>query len=120
MSDDPDDPGGLPSPPTVAEESACVLWHRRHLRVPDHPAVAYATREYETVCPLFVFDPHFYGSDALACDARRRFLHESLVAQLDEVPDAERPEGWEEMPLDERLRFAIEEGALEISFTGPL
>ena len=54
------------------------------------------------------------------CGRNGRFLHESLVAQLDEVPDAERPEGWEEMPLDERLRFAIEEGVLEISFTGPL
>ena len=77
MTDDSDDPGSR-SPPVVPEGSACVLWHRRHLRVPDHPAVTYATREYETVCPLFVFDPHFYGEDALACDARRRFLHESL------------------------------------------
>ncbi|WP_435064219.1 FAD-binding domain-containing protein [Halobaculum sp. EA56] len=69
---------GTPDPPSVADGSACVVWHRRHLRIPDHPAVTYATREYDTVCPVFVFDPHFYGPDALACDARRRFLHESL------------------------------------------
>ncbi|WP_233740858.1 FAD-binding domain-containing protein [Halobaculum saliterrae] len=87
MSDDPDDLGGVPSPPAVAEGSACVLWHRRHLRVPDQPAVTYATREYETVCPLFVFDPHFYGEDALACDARRRFLHESLSDLGDQYAD---------------------------------
>jgi len=57
----------------------CVVWHRRHLRTRDHPVLAYAAREYDTVLPLFVFDPHFYGDDSLACDARIRFLHESLV-----------------------------------------
>ena len=69
---------GVPAVPP-ADGDACVVWHRRHLRIPDHPAVTHATREYATVCPLFVFDPRFYGPDALACDARRRFLHESLT-----------------------------------------
>ena len=64
--------------PDAVDRDACVVWHRRHLRVHDNPAVTRATREYDTVFPTFVFDPQFYGADALACDARRRFLHESL------------------------------------------
>ena len=56
----------------------CVVWHRRHLRTRDHPALTYAAREYDALLPLFVFDPQFYGDDGLACDARIRFLHESL------------------------------------------
>ncbi|MFC6872490.1 hypothetical protein [Halobellus marinus] len=54
------------------------------------------------------------------CGLNGRFIHESLVERLDEIPDADRPDDWSEMPLDDRLRFAIEEGLLEISFTGPL
>ncbi|MFC7138098.1 deoxyribodipyrimidine photo-lyase [Halobaculum litoreum] len=85
MTGDPSEPGdgddefgGVPDVAGAEADDACVVWHRRHLRIPDHPAVTHATREYDTVCPVFVFDPHFYGPDALACDARRRFLHESL------------------------------------------
>ena len=53
-----------------------VVWHRRGLRTQDHPALA-AAADYETILPLFVFDPQFY-TDGLACDSRIRFLHESL------------------------------------------
>ena len=70
------------TPPREAIPEAtdgCVVWHRRHLRTRDHPALTYAAREYDTLLPLFVFDPRFYGDDGLACDARIRFLHESLV-----------------------------------------
>ncbi len=73
---------GLPSESIPPGESGCVVWHRRQLRTSDHPALTYAAREYDTVLPLFVFDPQFYGTDGLACDARIRFLHESL-ADLD-------------------------------------
>ena len=62
----------------------CVLWHRRDLRLSDNRAVEYATNHYETVCPLFIFDPQFYGSTRLACDARLRFLHECLADLADE------------------------------------
>ena len=62
--------------PTV--DDGTVVWHRRQLRTADHLAVARATREYDVVCPLFVFDPAFYD-DGLACDSRIRFLHECLA-----------------------------------------
>jgi deoxyribodipyrimidine photo-lyase len=65
----------VPAPPDGA---GCVLWHRRNLRTTDHPALAYAAREYDRVMPVFVFDPAFYGPDGLACDARIQVLHESL------------------------------------------
>jgi hypothetical protein len=54
------------------------------------------------------------------CGENGRFLHESLVDRLDEVPEAERPDDWGEMPLDERLQYAVREGLLQFSFTGPL
>ncbi len=66
--------GDLPS-----TSEGVVLWHRRHLRTVDHPALAYAGANYETILPLFIFDPAFYGTDGLACDGRLEFLHESLA-----------------------------------------
>jgi deoxyribodipyrimidine photo-lyase len=66
--------GRIPDPPG---SRGVVVWHREHLRVADHPALATAARA-DAVLPLFVFDPAFYGDAGLACDARIRFLHECL------------------------------------------
>ena len=69
-----------PPPERVPDgDGGCVVWHCRQLRTTDHPVLAYAEREYDRVLPLFVFDPSFYGEDGLACDARIRFMHESLA-----------------------------------------
>jgi Deoxyribodipyrimidine photolyase len=69
-------PTAVPEPEPPGE--ACLLWHKRDLRLADHAALAAATAEYETVVPVFVFDPYFYSDRSLACDARIQFLHESL------------------------------------------
>lgn len=61
-----------------AVTDGCVVWHCRQLRTGDHPAIEYASREYDQIMPLFVFDPSFYSENGLACDARIRFMHESL------------------------------------------
>ena len=75
----------VPARETIPDgTNGAVVWHRRHLRTRDHPALTYAAREYDTLLPLFVFDPRFYGDDGLACDARIRFLHESLVDLADQ------------------------------------
>jgi len=58
-----------------------LVWHRDDLRTVDNAALAAAAAD-GVPCPVFVFDPRYYGDSALACDARRRFLHESL-ADLD-------------------------------------
>jgi deoxyribodipyrimidine photo-lyase len=77
------DAAAIPSPDAVGTGGdGAVVWHRDGLRTADHPAVA-AAAEHDAVLPLFVFDPGFYGADGLACDARVRFLHESL-ADLDD------------------------------------
>ncbi|MBO4248955.1 deoxyribodipyrimidine photo-lyase/cryptochrome family protein (plasmid) [Halomicrobium sp. IBSBa] len=75
MSDGPTavTPGDVPT-----TTNGCVVWHRRNLRTTDHGALSYASEEYDTVLPLFVFDPQFYGDDGLACDARLQYLHESV------------------------------------------
>jgi deoxyribodipyrimidine photo-lyase len=69
------------SPRSVPEPdgTGVVVWHREGLRTADHPALAAAARMGDVVCPLFVFDPAFYDERGLACDARVRFLHESLT-----------------------------------------
>lgn len=54
------------------------------------------------------------------CGENGRFLNRSLVDRLDDVAEADRPDEWAEMQLDERLKYAIVEGLLEVSFTGPL
>lgn len=50
--------------PTVVPEpeppgEACLLWHKRDLRLADHAALAAATAEYETVVPVFCVRPIF-------------------------------------------------------------
>ena len=61
-----------------------LLWHRTDLRIEDNPALeraaALAQRQGETVQPVFVFDPQFYGEKALACDSRIEFMHECLAS----------------------------------------
>lgn len=54
------------------------------------------------------------------CGDNGRFLNRTLVNRLEEVPESDRPEGWPEMALDERLEYAIKRGLLDVSFTGPL
>ena len=55
-----------------------AVWHRDDLRVRDNAALAAAARD-GTPQPVFVFDPQFYES-GMACDARLRFLHQSVAA----------------------------------------
>lgn len=57
--------------------SDIVVWHRADLRSVDNPALAAAAEDGDPA-PVFVFDPQFYGTDGLACDARLRFVHGSL------------------------------------------
>ncbi len=54
------------------------------------------------------------------CGDNGRFLNMTLVDRLREVPESDRPDDWGEMPLDARLEYAIREGLLDVSFTGPL
>ena len=74
--------------PSASDPTGAVVWHRDQLRIRDQPAVAAATKHADVVLPLFVFDPAFYGDDGLACDARVRFLHESLVDLSDRYDTA--------------------------------
>ena len=76
-------PASIPTPTAVSDRddpTGYVVWHRKHLRTDDHLAVARAVADGDVVCPLFIFDPSFYGGDGLACDARLRFLHEALTS----------------------------------------
>ena len=84
MSDAPTArPGDRPKeaaiPTLGSDESGTVVWHREHLRVRDHPAVAAAAADADHLLPVFVFDPSFYGDTGLACDARIGFLHDCLT-----------------------------------------
>jgi deoxyribodipyrimidine photo-lyase len=55
-----------------------AVWHRDDLRVRDNAALAAAARDGDPQ-PVFVFDPQFYES-GMACDARKRFVHQSIAA----------------------------------------
>jgi RNase P subunit RPR2 len=47
------------------------------------------------------------------CGHNGRFLHESLLDVVYDIPEEERPDGWADKPLDERLRRALEEGLID-------
>jgi hypothetical protein len=51
------------------------------------------------------------------CGENGRFIHASLLDVLDSIPEADRPDGWESMPLDERLLHAVREGILAFDDT---
>ena len=77
----------IPTPAAVcdtADPTGIVVWHRKHLRIDDHRALSRAVTKGDAVCPLFIFDPAFYGGDGLACDARIRVIEEA-VASLDRM-----------------------------------
>ena len=97
----------VPDPASVAGDDATgtVVWHRKHLRLADHRALARAVAESDAVCPLFVFDPTFYGDGGLACDARVRFLHEA-VASLDRLYAAAPTRSVTERAPEARARLA--------------
>lgn len=77
-----------PQPDAIPEtDDGCVVWHCRHLRTTDHPALTYGADSAETILPLFVFDPSFYTDGGLACDSRVRFLHESLSDLADQYEE---------------------------------
>jgi dihydrodipicolinate synthase/N-acetylneuraminate lyase len=57
-------------------EPRIAVWHRDDPRVRDNAALRAAVADGRP-CPLYVFDPQFYRS-GMACDARLRFVHESV------------------------------------------
>lgn len=44
------------------------------------------------------------------CGRHGRHVHASLVPLLEQVPESERSDDWDERPLDERLLSALREG----------
>lgn len=51
------------------------------------------------------------------CGRHGRLVHESLVSLLQRVPEEERPDEWEDQPLDERLLDALERGFIDLADT---
>ncbi|AXR79322.1 Deoxyribodipyrimidine photolyase [Natrarchaeobaculum sulfurireducens] len=90
----------IPSPAEAVgdpDATGHVVWLRSHLRIDDQLALTRAVADGDVICPLFVFDPSFYGDRGLACDARLRFLHEA-VASLDRL--------YETLPTETSLHRA--------------
>ena len=116
-------PSAIPTPEAVvgpADATGCMVWHRKHLRTDDHLALTRAIADSDAVCPLFAFDPTFYGDDGMACDARVRFLHEAVTsldrlyaASAQGVRRTARPSAARlaaETPLDPRRLGATDPG----------
>jgi hypothetical protein len=51
------------------------------------------------------------------CGEHGRLVHESLVSLLDTVPEEERPDDWDDRPLDERLLDALDRGYISLGDT---
>ena len=51
------------------------------------------------------------------CGEHGRLVHESLVSLLDTVPEEERPDDWDDRPLDERLLDALDRGFISLADT---
>jgi hypothetical protein len=51
------------------------------------------------------------------CGQHGRLVHESLVSLLDAVPEDDRPDDWDDRPLDERLLDALDRGHITLGDT---
>lgn len=56
-----------------------VVWLRQDLRLADNPALSYACEHFDTVIPVYIWDPDSEGAWA-AGGASRSWLHHSLEA----------------------------------------
>lgn len=59
------------------KSTAVIVWFRSDLRVHDHPALASAAKDGDSIIPVFVFD-EFIAKGKFASSNRNRFLLESL------------------------------------------
>ena len=91
-----------------------LVWHRADLRTADNAALAAAARDDAArPVPAFVVDPSYYGDDALACDARRRFLHESLRDLRRQYRDLGSDLALLHGDPHERLRVLLDDGPVD-------
>ncbi|WP_435143326.1 hypothetical protein [Halobaculum sp. P14] len=58
----------------------------------------YQVRYFVAVCP--------------ECGEHARFVHADLVDAAEQLPAADRPDDWADRSLDERVLYALEEGAI--------
>lgn len=78
-------------------------------------------RSYTYVCPTCgatVDRPFHTASVMKSCDNGCEFDHhvrEDLLAAVDRVPEADRPDDWAERPARDRLLFALREGVVSPS-----
>ncbi|MDQ2071697.1 hypothetical protein ACODNH_15595 [Haloarcula sp. NS06] len=49
------------------------------------------------------------------CGENERFLHRSLVESLSAIAAENRPDGWDQMTLDERFEAALKEGLITVT-----
>ncbi|MFC7226683.1 hypothetical protein N0B31_04650 [Salinirubellus salinus] len=49
------------------------------------------------------------------CGAWSHFIREALLALADRVPEDERPEDWDELSGDEKMRVAMREGHVSLA-----
>lgn len=91
-----------------------LVWHRADLRTTDNAALAAAAADADArPVPAFVFDPRYYRPDALACDARREFLHESLADLRRQYRSLGSNLALLEGDPRERLRTLLDSGAVD-------
>ena len=98
-----------------ADGVTAIVWFRRDLRVHDHPPLALALRDHETVVPVFVRDPRLPGR--FPSSRREAFLHGSLAVLRESL----RARGGELVVREGRPEqvladLARETGASELRF----
>jgi len=49
------------------------------------------------------------------CDRNGRFLHRRLVESLASIPDADRPDEWDELRLDQQFEDALKRGLIQLT-----
>jgi hypothetical protein len=59
----------------------------------------------------------FFSVTCPDCGEHGRFVHRSLLSVLESIPVEDRPDGWDSLPLDERLLRAVREGAVAFDET---
>lgn len=97
--------------------STIIVWYRNDLRLHDHPALATAIEDADTVIPLFIFDKKIYAGRNAGSN-RNRFLLQSL----DDLRQQLQAKGGnliirDGAPEDVLLALAQEFGAKAVYYT---
>lgn len=62
----------------------CIVWFRQDLRLHDNPSLYHASKEFEKIIPIYIYDEKFGGGHSIG-GASKWWLHHSLKSLSNDI-----------------------------------